>query len=226
MKEGFDSRFWNGILPEGYDYHFYMAKATQGEWTTSEFPIQYRAAEQLGLMRSPYCFYRYAEDAVKSAKWFHEAVIANGGYGKIPPVLDCEDTKAPRSLAMVNHMWIQLQEMEQRSGLEVMIYSAAWWWDAWAKPFVKDEHKFYDRLLWEADPPPDTPEPGEWTKEKLVMVQVRLDWHAPGFNAPIDVDQISDEQYIEWLGESPITHKVDLDIPKEAEIIELTLKRT
>ena len=44
----FDSRFWNGVLPiEGKKYSGYIAKATQGEWTTPEFPVQYRSAEQL-----------------------------------------------------------------------------------------------------------------------------------------------------------------------------------
>lgn len=226
MIYGFDSRFWNGIMPEGYDFRFYMAKATQGEWTSPDFPIQYRAAEQLGLMRSPFCFHRHANDALKSAKWFHNAVMANGGYGKIPPVLDCEDTKAHRNDGLAEHIWIQLQEMEQLAGLEVMIYTAAWYWDYFVKDYVKDHQKFYDRLLWEADPPPETPEPGEWTKDKLVMVQIQLGWNAPGFNTDIDVDEITDEQYKKWLGEEPETFIIKDDIPASAGkiVVELTRK--
>ncbi len=226
MIQGFDSRWWNGILPAGYDYRFYIAKLNEGEWTSPQFPIQYRAANQLGLLRSAFNFHRYASDAVKSAKAYHDGIIANGGYGKIPPVLDCEDTRAPRGLKLVEHMWTELQEMEQLAGQEVMVYSAKWWWDYWAKPYVKSQHDFYSRPLWEADPAPDTPEPGEWTKEELAMVQVRLGWNAPGFNAAIDVDEISDEQYTKWVGDEPETFKAELDIPKGAEVIEITLRRT
>ena len=115
--------------------------------------------------------------------------------------------------------------MEQLSGLEVMCYSAKWWWDYWAKPYVQSKHKFYDRLLWEADPGPDTPEPGEWTKEKLAMVQVRLDWNAPGFNARIDVDEISDEQYKKWLGEEPEKVIIEGEFATSTEVIEITMRR-
>jgi len=225
MIEGFDSRWWDGIMPVGYDYRFYIAKATEGEWTSPQFPIQYRAAEQLNLLRSAFCFHRYATDPIKSAKQFHDAILANGGYGKIPPVIDFEDTRAPRSPVLVEHMWTQLEEMEQLAGQEVMCYSARWWWDSWAKPYVKSQHDFYNRLLWEADPAPDTPEPGEWTKEKLAMVQVRLDWNAPGFNAAIDVDEITDEQYKKWLGEEVEKVIIECEVSASAEVIVVQLTR-
>ena len=65
----FDSRWWNGVLPsQGQKYLGYIAKATQGEWTTRQFPIQYRAAEQLyGDARGAYCFHRTVYDPVASA---------------------------------------------------------------------------------------------------------------------------------------------------------------
>ncbi len=118
----FDSRYWNGVLPpQGQKYSGYIAKATQGEWTTPEFPVQYRAAELLyGDARGAYCFHRAAQDPVASARHYHQAVLSVGGYGKLPPILDLEDTRAPGNLETVDHMWVQLQEMEQLAGEEVL----------------------------------------------------------------------------------------------------------
>jgi len=204
----FDSRFWNGILPpQGDKYQGYIAKATSGDWVSPDFPGQYRAAGQLfGERRSAWAFFLYVDDPVVSARVYHKAMLDNGGYGRIPPVLDLEDTRAPATLAAVDRMWIMLQEMEQLSGREVLCYTADWIWRRWA-PYVQSRHGFYLRNLWEADPPPDTPEPGKWTKDKLVMIQVRLDFNPGGFKEDID-ESLARQDWWEGLmaGQPPFPH--------------------
>ena len=216
----FDSRFWNGILPpQGKKYSGYIAKATQGEWTTPEFPVQYRSAEQLyGEDRGAYCFHRASENPRASAIHYHQAVLSVGGYGKLPPILDLEDTRAPANLQSVDHMWVQLQEMEQLSGREVLCYSAQWIWARWAR-FVQSRHGFYDRMLWEADPEPDTREPGDWTKDKLALIQTRLDFNPGGFNAKIDESSVN----LDWwnaLGDPPDDDPAGETIPFRGEDFE------
>jgi len=208
----FDSRYWNGVLPPSGDkYISYIAKATQGEWTTPEFPMQYRSAEQLyGDARGAYCFHRAHENSVASARWYHKAVLSVGGYGKFPPILDLEDTRAPGNLQTVDHMWVQLQEMEQLAGEEVLCYSAQWIWARWA-PFVQSRHGFYDRMLWEADPEPDTREPGDWGKDKLVLIQTKLDFNPGGFNAKIDESSVNLEWWEDRMGEPPLDDSTEID---------------
>ena len=204
----FDSRWWNGILPpEGRKYSGYIAKATQGEWTTPQFPVQYRSAEQLfGEARGAYCFHRTVYDPVASAKHYHQAILSVGGYGALPPILDLEDTRAPANLQSVDHMWTQLQEMEQLAGQEVLCYSAQWIWARWA-PYVQSRHGFYDRMLWESDPEPDTREPGDWTKDKLAIIQTRLDFNPGSFNAVIDENSVNTEWWARRVGDLYPTYK-------------------
>lgn len=182
-----DSRWWNGVMPPGTPYKAYIAKATEGDnFISAQFPVQYRAAEQLfGPARSAWSFHRFASNPMEAARLYHRVMLANGGYGVLPPVLDLEDTRAPADARTPAHAWIQLQEMEQLAGREVLCYTARWIWQRWAA-FVTSDQRFYDRMLWEADPEPDTLEPGLWSKSKLAMVQVRLDFNPGGFNAVID----------------------------------------
>ena len=194
MIQGFDSRWWNGVIPEGYDYKFAYMKATEGDdFSSPEFPMQWAALQSYGLPKGAFCFHRQNCSVSGLASRFYGHVAATGHFGALPPVLDFEDTRARPSLALVEHMNDCLKAVEDKFGRACMIYSAKWWWDRWAKPYVQDHHLFYERELWEADPPPDTPSPGEWGKP--AVVQVKLDWSAPGWNAAIDVNETTQE----WL---------------------------
>ena len=202
---GFDSRFWNGVLPAGVPYKFYIAKCSEGTWVSPDFANQYRAAQQGGLARSAWSYHRYASDAVASARAYHNAMLAAGGYGELPPVLDAEDMRAPVIAAMFDHIWVQLQEMEQLSGREVLVYTANWWWNRWCKPFSLPTEPMYTRKLWEADPEPDTTEPSYWDKSDLVLIQTRLDFNPGGFNAVIDEDVAKREWFESLVGPLPDT---------------------
>ena len=145
-----------------------------------------------------------------------------GGYGKIPPILDLEDTRAPANLQTVDHMWVQLQEMEQLAGQKVLCYSAQWIWARWA-PHVQSRHGFYDRMLWEADPEPDTREPGDWKKDKLAMIQTRLDFNPGGFNSAIDESSVNPDWWAERTG-GPVEEKLKIEVRVPAGKVEVAVR--
>ena len=224
MIQILDARYWNGRIPPGYEYiKGYIAKATDGDYFTSpEFVMQYRAAEQLfGNARSAWSFFKGVSNPLSAAKRYHDAMVAAGGYGGIPPVLDIEDRYALKGKPTVDKAWVQLQEMEQLSGREVMVYSAGWYWDLWCAPFMPLTHPIYTRDLWEADPGPNTPITG-WPSGGI-MTQTILDWRAPGFidtagnPGLIDLSDVDEAVFNSWVGPSaPPPDAVTLTISKSA----------
>ena len=202
-----DSRYWNGVIPAGYDYiKGFIAKVSDGDYYTSpDFVVQYRAAEQLfGKARSAWAFFKGVSDPKLAAKRYHEAMVAAGGYGGIPPIIDIEDKFAPKNKTTPEKAWIQLLEMEQLSGREVMVYTGGWYWDSWCAPFIPLTHPIYKKALWESDPSPDTPIKG-WPAGG-VMVQTILDWYAPGFKdtvghaGRIDLSDVPQNVFEQWVG--------------------------
>ena len=151
-------------------------------------------------------------------------MLSVGGYGKIPPVLDLEDTRAPGNLATVNHMWIQLQEMEQLAGEEVLCYTAQWIWARWA-PHVQSRHGFYNRMLWESDPEPDTREPGDWEKDKIALIQTRLDFNPGGFNAAIDESSVNPDWWASLGLEEPAPPEPPSKVEERLTELELQVGR-
>ncbi len=197
--KGFDSRYWNGHLPTGYDYEFYIAKATQDDlFVSPEFRGQWESAGQLGLKQGMYHYWRHFSGPQGQAGLYKSVSDDVGGPGYFPPILDIEDPRADKSLATAHKAWNCLDAMEQLFGEEVLVYTANWWWQSWIEPFISDSHPFYDRKLWEADPPPPTRI--AWPDDKIVIIQEILDWHAPGFNAGIDQNIVNDEDWYNSLG--------------------------
>lgn len=218
----FDSRFWNGVFPpEGQKYQVFFGKCSQGTWVIPQFQVQQRSAIQLNLGRSAWLFWRASNPVISAANTYHKA-MQSIGYGQFPPIIDLEDTRAPRTQASFDSAWAQVQEVEQLSGQEAIIYSAAWYWNYWLKKFSKPEHPIYTRKLWEADPPPDTPEPGYFDKSDLMIRQTRLDFNPGGFNADIDESEMRREFWEKYMGDSPPDEKLSsVKIsynPKEVEI--------
>lgn len=212
MIQILDSRYWNGQIPAAPDYSYikgYIAKVNSGDYFTSpEFEMQYRAAERLfGAARSAWAFFKAVSDPKATALRYHNAVMAAGGYGGIPQVADLEDRYAPKGKATFDKAWELIQEMDQLAGRETMVYSAGWWWDSWCAPWVSLDHPIYDRLLWEADPGPDTPIKG-WPNGGD-MVQTILDWYAPGFISTvgtalrIDISDVPEALFNSWVGSAP-----------------------
>ena len=197
--KGFDSRYWNGHLPVGYDFDFYIAKATQNNaFVSPEFRSQWESAKQLGLNVGMYHYWQVWAPARGQADLYKRISDEVGGPGYFPPILDIEDPRSEKARSTADKAWDTLDAMEQMFGEEVVVYTANWWWQSWIEPFISDSHPFYDRKLWEADPPPPTRI--AWPNDKIVIVQNVLDWNAPGFNAGIDVNVITDEDWYNGLG--------------------------
>ena len=204
-------------MPADSPYLFGYCKATEGnDFTSQQFGLQMIALQNYGKLKGAFQFHRQASSTTIAIKLFHDVVSALDVPVELPPVADFEDTRATPGLRLVDHMWAHVQEIEQRFQQECMIYSAGWWWDRWAKPYVQDRHKFYDKMLWEADPPPPTPI-GEWGEPDVK--QVRLDIMVPGYNAAIDENEATDEWFNSYVAETPAPQRnVDVIADKGVKI--------
>lgn len=201
MKRGFDSRWWNGIMPADSPYLFGYCKATEGDYFTSQqFGLQMLALHNYGKLKGAFHFHRRASNVITAVEKFYDVVSSLDVPVELPPVVDFEDTRASPGEKLVDHMWAYVEQTEQRFQQECMIYSAGWWWDRWAKPYVQSRHKFYERMLWEADPDPPTPI-GEWGEPDVK--QVRLDIIVPGFNAKIDENEATDLWFNSYVSPTP-----------------------
>ena len=214
IVKGFDSRYWNGIMPPGYDYKYVGIKISGGvDFVPVEPQKQWRLAPDQGLKRLPFHYWRGKnrvtyrgtdpkEWGKKQAHHFFETKMKwSNDIGELPPCMDVEDKYSIKGLWVIDSMWAFLERTEQLWGKKPMIYTAGWWWNTWAAPYANYYSTWspYDYDLWEADPPPDTP-CGEW--EESMITQVVLDWSAPGFNAKIDVNHAQKEWYNKQVGES------------------------
>ena len=209
MKRGFDSRWWDGRMPADSPYLFGYCKATEGDdFTSQQFGLQMLALHNYKKLKGPFHFSRQASDPIEAIKRYHAVVSALDVPVELPPVDDFEDTRATPGKALTEHMWIEVQEIEQKFQQECMIYSAGWYWDRWVKPYIQPHQKFYDRMLWEADPPPPTPI-GEWGEPDVR--QVRLDIKVPGFNAAIDENEATDEWFNKYV-QTPPSQKTEIEV--------------
>ena len=201
MKRGFDSRWWNGIMPADSPYLFGYCKATEGDdFTSQQFNLQMIALQNYGKPKGAFHFHRQVANVAFAVEKFYDVVNALDVPVELPPVVDFEDTRASPGEKLVEQMWAYVEQVEQRFQQECMIYSAGWWWDRWAKPYVQDNQEFYDRMLWEADPDPPTPI-GEWGEPDVK--QVKLDIMVPGYNAALDEDEATDLWFNSYAAETP-----------------------
>lgn len=220
---GFDSRDWDGAFPAGHDkYKFFFGKITEGDYLPSmgRFERQLFACRTLGLPISGWHFHRGYASAKEQSDIFEEWATNYGLPEIFPLILDLEDTWSTPSLRLVNNMWETLKYIEDWAG-EVWVYTAKWYWDR-IEPYIQGHHDFYSHALWESDPDPDTPEPGEWTKEDIVCIQKRLDFKPIGFNAKIDEDEMPDEIFNQYAGGGHNLIEIQLEVPQNADIIHLT----
>lgn len=136
---GLDISHWDGTvvwiqLPK--EFRFVFIKATEGNYPPDHLAWQHWiGAGQEGLLRGPYHFWRFAADAKGQAKEFYDRVKwleAEGGKSELPPVVDLEDTRAPKmSQAVRDHILVTLKEVERLFGRRPIIYTAGWWTDSW-----------------------------------------------------------------------------------------------
>lgn len=199
MIEGFDSRYWNGQLLSDHGGQFFIAKATESDYFANHlFPVQAEGALALGLDVGAYHFHRYRSDPASAARLyshFCRPVDLAMGF----PILDVEDMTAIPGTRYQAQLWDTVQELEQRWARLCMIYTARWYWDRFL--FYPRDHPIYTRPLWEADPPPDTPDPGHFGP--AVITQYRLNLKLSGINAAIDLDRADEAWYRENVNLQP-----------------------
>lgn len=193
---GFDSRYWSGVLPQGYEYQFVFCKATEAAGFVAEtFEDQWLTH----LKKGAYHFWRHNTDPVLQARHFYNTVYNTGYLGDLPPVVDFEDGNARRSQAMVRHIKETLFEVENLFGQKPMIYTAGWWWDQYVYPY-QGTQSFDDYELWVAHYNQHVDEPRvpqgftHWE-----IWQYIGDWSAPGFNAGIDVNRAKINWFLKYI---------------------------
>ena len=223
MKTGFDSRYWNGLMPDGYDYKFVGIKLSGGtSFVPKEPKVQWVRSVDHNLARLPFHYWRGSrlqdptEHGIAQAEHFYKTMRTyfGGDPGELPPAIDCEDKHSRKGLATVTDIKACLIRTEELWGRRPMIYTAGHFWDSWCMPYADywSDWSPYDYDLWEADPPPDT-SCGKW--DESVIIQVLLDWSAPGFNAGIDVNKMQ-----QWFWDKHISDNNDPNgggIPDEKE---------
>jgi len=189
--EGFDSRYWNGQLPEQYKFRFFIAKTTEADYFVAHnSPHQVMRARALGMDAGAYHFYRRHCDYIGAANIYRHWCKALDLNIEVP-ILDVEDQSATAGADLSKHIWNSVQAIEDSFGHECMIYTARWWWDS--RVFFPKDHPIYLRPLWEADPPPDTKTPGYF--KNPVIVQYRLEYRPPLMNASIDLNRADEAWY-------------------------------
>ena len=209
IVKGFDSRYWNGILPEGTDFELVGIKISQNyNFIPSETLVQWqRALNEYGLLRLPFHYWEAPpswEDAKingqRQAQYMWDAMLGRyeGDLGELPPCLDMEDTadcSVHRRRQSIKHFLLTIEDLW---GKRPMVYTAHWWFDRYftnsAYPFRPEDYggwNIYDYDLWNADPPPTTAV-GEWQMPAPVT-QIVLETSYPGFNAGIDIDETTQE---------------------------------
>jgi len=242
--EGLDSRYWNGLKPPGYNYIFAGIKISQGTKDNLDLSApkkQWQLAPDQGLARLPFHYWKgsWVQDAerhgIEQAEFFFDMMVKlDPNMGELPPCVDAEDKWARKGIQTLIDICMCAKRVEELWGRQPLIYTASWWWNQWVTPYHNFDRGRYDPYqyrLWEADPPPDTKEPGDWTKDDIAIIQVVLDWYAPGFRQPngrqagIDVDWANKEWYDEQVGTNPLppNEKTVVDVHFDSSKAEILL---
>lgn len=137
MIHGLDLSHWDGsvewpLVPDVYKFVF--IKATEGNYTPDHLADQHWiGAGKEGILRGAYHFWRAAASPKAQAKEFHDRVLwleGQGGEMELPPVVDIEDTRAPK-LTCLPAIRAMLTEVELLFGRTPIIYTARWYTDPW-----------------------------------------------------------------------------------------------
>lgn len=210
IVEGFDARYWDGVLSLAHQRRFKFAgiKTSQGtRWTPREgwgvLQRQWnRANSRYGLLRLPFHYLtmpypwtepvQYGKDQAKNMFNTIRDVFGND-YGELPPAIDVEQRYAGMAGGdnRVATLKACLEKTTRLWNKVPLIYTATWYWDKYIHPYVGSWQYWKEYDLWEADPPPDTAIKG-WV-DGGVVTQVLLDTTLPGFNSGIDLNETTQE---------------------------------
>jgi hypothetical protein len=217
---GWDSRYWDGILPPEYENHFsvYFQKVAQGVgWVPSEGWNQLqlnwkRVKEVYRIPRGPYCYTimpYHDQNMIQRGEIAADDYLRvinesfQGDQGELPPVVDLENVHPNMALEEDLALFVRakLERASEIFNKRPMVYTATWFWDQYIAPYVGDWKYYEEYELWEADPPPDTPIAG-WVNGGAV-VQVALSKTIPGFNTVVDLNETTREWLNKQIGVTP-----------------------
>ena len=202
---------WDAIPPQ---HKFAFMKATEGTgFIDDRFSKNWY--ESKGILRGAYHFWRHAFNGRQQAEHFFDIVSATGDLGDLPPVVDLEDTRAPKSGAIVLGMRQMLQRTEELFGKQPIVYTAKWWWDAWTLANTGFGH--YD--LWVAHYRPTWMKPylpAGW--DSWQVWQHSSSGKVAGVAGNCDVNVAKDAWYQSYVTQEPPQYTVDIIADKGVKI--------
>ena len=214
--KGIDISHWQGdidweAIP--IQYKFAFMKATEGAgFVDNKFAYNWAETE---MLHGAYHFWRYGFNGKAQAEHFFDTVNATGDMGDLPPVVDLEDTRAPKGGEIILRMRQMLQRTEELFGQQPIIYTAKWWWDDWTRANTGFGH--YD--LWVAHYRPT------WLKPYLPagwddwqVWQHSSSGSVPGVGGNCDLNVAKDEWYERYAMPAPTEHIVRVIAPRGVEI--------
>lgn len=163
----------DGAKAHGYDavvFHFAVAP------TSSQDPFEWGKAQ---------------------ARHFYNTWKSVDNGVKVYPAIDIEEMYSwtLEGVRAVQCYKTLVEETERLWGVAPLIYSARWYWETHITPYIGNWKPWEHNLLWEADPDPDTQEPGGWGKNTEVIVQYLLDAKIPGKSFNVDLNRVDEDWY-------------------------------
>jgi lysozyme len=188
---------WQSVKSAGVEFAF--ARATYGTTKIDPaFHTNWQVMRNAAIIRGAYHFFVAAEDPVRQANFFANAV-GSLSSGDLPPVLDVEAGSGTNS-SLVTDVQTWLTTVEQRLGLTPMIYTAPSYWNEYMNG------NFGKYPLWVAEYGVTTPRSVKgwsgWT-----FWQHSQSGHVSGIEGTVDLDYFngSYEDLLAFVQASPGT---------------------
>jgi lysozyme len=201
-------------------------KATEADYFKDElFPQHWLGAYQENILRAPYHFWRYSCTPKSQIDNFRAYVASQGeSIGELPPILDVEDTYAPKlPWRLYEHLLECLQRIEDSFGVEPWIYTGAWYWDEWVKTTRLRTYKIiianYKTIL--PGSKPYLPKLGGWTQDDWVAWQHSCHGKVAGFQDEVDLNVMKEAVFQQYSVPTPTPPAkiVKVLIPDGVEVI-------
>jgi lysozyme len=117
---------WAAVRQAGCSFAF--IKATDGLTVVDPmFQQNWTQAQQAGLLRGAYHFFRANDDPQDQANFFCTTV---GSPGELPPVLDVEINSGVSNSQVISGIEIWLQAVESWAGCRPILYTSPGFWDS------------------------------------------------------------------------------------------------
>jgi lysozyme len=177
---------WPAAKKSGVAFAFVRVSDGAG-FLDPEFPANWPAAGQAGVVRGPYQFFRPGEDPIAQADLLVASLQKQGGLhpGDIPPVLDIEvtDDMPMATIRARMHRW--LDRVESAFARRPLIYTSPGFWDA-----LDADTTFAKYPLWVAHWDTSCPGvPGSWSA--WTFWQTTDHAEIPGIPGSVDRDRFN-----------------------------------